>query len=90
MSAEEKGQVIPMQSIEPSDKAKIAGYQQLAITYEKYIQILGLEVNELSSISSIRGWTSQRVEIGQQLREIIQSLKKEVGFDDSFLHPKHS
>lgn len=67
-------------AIENSDK--IAAYQQLALTYEKYISILTLELN---GMAAVHGWKSHRVEIGQAMREMIEMCKKEAGFDTSFM-----
>jgi hypothetical protein len=63
---------------------------ELIITYEKYIQILGRELDELAMMASVHGWKSSRAEIGEAMREMIKMLKKEVGFDDSILYNQNT
>ena len=44
---------------------------------EEYIEILGKEIYDISSIAIVHGWKSKRIEIGKKLREEIKLLKEE-------------
>jgi hypothetical protein len=51
---------------------------ELIETLEQYINLLGEEINALSSIASNKGWVSKRYEKGLELRNKIKSLKSEI------------
>jgi hypothetical protein len=54
--------------------------EELIEVYEKYINLLNEELNELVSVAYIHGWKSKRVEEGQRLRDEIDKVKSVFGF----------
>lgn len=50
----------------------------LITTYDKYIALIGEELNAVVPIAASHGWKSHRYEAGKALREEIEALKKEL------------
>ena len=48
--------------------------KKLIQAYDKYIELLGEELDELMSIASIRGWKSSRIDEGKKARKIIKDV----------------
>lgn len=57
--------------------------KELVDAYEKYIQLLGEEINDMHGLAYVHGWKSQRAGAGQQCREQIAKAK----VDMALLHP---
>lgn len=55
-------------------KLQILKCNLLIQTQEKYIQLLGEELDELCVLASVHGWKSKRVQQGQELRIRINEL----------------
>lgn len=45
---------------------------------EQYIGVLGEELDELASMAVTHGWKSSRVEVGEQMRNRITELKRQL------------
>lgn len=52
--------------------------KELIETYDNYIRLLGCEIDELSSIATVHGWTSKRVKEGAICRIKIEDLKRDL------------
>ena len=52
--------------------------EKLIQSYDKYIELLGEELDELMLIASIRGWKSSRIDEGKKARNIIEDIKDHV------------
>jgi hypothetical protein len=50
--------------------------KELVQKQDKYISLLGEELDELASLATIHGWRSSRVSEGEKLRLEIESLKE--------------
>jgi hypothetical protein len=50
--------------------------KQVAPIYEKYIQLLRDELNEVAPLLVAHGWTSRRFEQGKTCREEIEELRQ--------------
>ena len=44
--------------------------------YDKYIELLVAEIDDLCGLALVHGWKSSRVELGRKCRDAIQQLKK--------------
>ena len=42
---------------------------------EKYILLLGGELNDLAVMASIHGWKSSRIAVGEEMRDLIEKGK---------------
>jgi len=50
--------------------------EELIEAYEEYVKILVDEIESLIGVASVHGWRSRNVELGQQCRNRIHSLKQ--------------
>ncbi len=51
---------------------------ELVSLQNKYINMLGNEIDEISPIAHAHGWRSKYVETGERLREQIRIVKKKI------------
>jgi hypothetical protein len=52
--------------------------EELKESYEDYIGLLALELNDLAVLASVHGWKSQRVEAGDNARRRIDKAKSQL------------
>jgi len=52
---------------------------KLIKAYQDYIELLGLEMDELAPFAATHGWKSSRYEEGKKARKLIADILKEMG-----------
>jgi len=59
-------------------QSECATRDELIKEYEQYINLLGEELDEVTTMVSVHGWKSKRVEAGLTCRDRISNLKAKI------------